>query len=253
MLICEFNELMGKKVFSESPSMKSKPSFRLAGFTDIEDIFLQLFAALTGKPFLQTKGIVKNATEIEGILRDKQKGDVVKFLDEYNIVALFNEKQMIKDLSAQVDTDIHTYGILLALAEILDPDEKIEELSLGAGTGGKPFDVKTTKRVAEFKFAEWTKSRNAIRQNGIFKDFLELALRDDCGDRQKYIYCYSANAVIKFLANSRRSLDSVLSRNTKHKKYPDIETEYGIVKDFYDKHKSKVIIFELKQVLGLGD
>ena len=67
---------------------------------------------------------------------------------------------------------IHVYGILLALSKIMDDGEVIEYLSLGAGNTGKAFDVATSKRIAEFKFAKWDDGSNTIWQNSIFKNFI---------------------------------------------------------------------------------
>lgn len=42
MLICEFNALMSKKVFSEQPILLSKPSFALRDFHEVEKEFIRV-------------------------------------------------------------------------------------------------------------------------------------------------------------------------------------------------------------------
>jgi len=253
MLVHEFSALMGKTVFEHLPSIRSKPSFEFVGFLEIENEFIRLYSEISNRPFSKKQSMTEQITGIEQSFQNKNKDEVMEYLKQYNIPALFAEKLLIKSLSAQIDVAIHAYGILLALPQVLDNDEKIEYLSLGAGNTGKPFDVSTSKRVAEFKFSKWSESRNAIRQNNIFKDFLELALSDENSGRKKYIYCYSAAAIIKFLSSSRRNLESVLSRNSINKKHEEYQQRYNTVKDFYNDFKDEVQIVDLENLLGQGE
>ena len=92
---------------------------------------------------------------------------------------------------------------------------------------------------------------NTIRQNGIFKDFLELAINTKSDGKVKQIYCLSAADVIKFLSNSERSLASVLSRNPMNKKHPDIQERYKTVKAFYHAYKNEVKIIELQDFINI--
>src|SRR5262245_43033610 len=61
----------------------------------------------------------------------------------------------VKRLAGQINVVIHAAGILMCLPRILEPDETVEYVSLGAGNTGRPFDLETNKRVAEFKFIRW--------------------------------------------------------------------------------------------------
>src|SRR5438552_3747247 len=58
----------------------------------------------------------------------------------------------LKNLAGQINVLIHAAGILTALPSILEDREVIQSLSLGAGNTGRPFDLETNRRVAEFKF-----------------------------------------------------------------------------------------------------
>ena len=106
---------------------------------------------------------------------------------------------------------IHAIGILLCLPHILEPDERVQYLSLGAGNTGKAFDLETDRRVAEFKFIHW-RGADAVRQNGLFKDFYLLA--EDPTTKQKLLYVLEEERPRSFL-NGRRSLNSIMSTNRK--------------------------------------
>jgi hypothetical protein len=188
--------------------------------------------------------------EIERTFQTKGKNEITDYLFQHRISDLFIEKIQIKQLSAQVDVAIHAYGILLALSKILEDGENIEYLSLGAGNTGRAFDVVTSKRIAEFKFAKWDDGSNTIRQNTIFKDFLELAINTESNGKVKFIYCLSAVEVKRFLSNSERSLASVLSRNPINKKYPEYQEKYKTVKAFYHAFMTEVKIIELADYIN---
>jgi HAMP domain-containing protein len=81
----------------------------------------------------------------------------------------------LKRLAGQVNVAIHAAGILLCLPHILQAEERVEYVSLGAGNTGREFDLETTRRIAEFKFIHWRGGPESIRQNGLFKDFYLLA------------------------------------------------------------------------------
>lgn len=84
----------------------------------------------------------------------------------------------VKKAAGQINVIIHSLGILLSLPHILQPDEIVDALSLGAGNTGKDFDLVTNTRIAEFKFIQWQGGPESIRQNSIFKDFFYLAEED---------------------------------------------------------------------------
>jgi len=249
MLVYEFNALMKKKVFDHLPSISSNPSFDFVGFFEVENEFLQLYAEISKQPFIEKQSMTEQIAEIERRFQNKSKIEVLDYLKNHNISALFAEKLFIKNLSAQIDVAIHAYGILLALPQILDFDEKIEYLSLGAGSTGKRFDVSTSKRIAEFKFSKWSESHNTLRQNNLFKDFLELALNIDNNGKKKYLYCYNAATIIKFLSSSKRNLESVIYRKSVSEKYKEYRQRYKTVKDFYSDFKSEVEIVDLEDLL----
>ena len=154
----------------------------------------------------------------------------------------------LKKAAAQINVIIHAVGILLALPRILDDDEYIEYLSLGAGNTGRRFDLETNSRVAEFKFISWQGGAEAIRQNSLFKDFYELA--EYAEDKKRCLYVLGKKVPLRFL-NGSRAIKSVLSRNNKlsqefSEKYGD---RFKVVNDYYQYKKEAVIIEDIASIL----
>lgn len=196
--------------------------------------------------------VLKNKIdEMENDLSGKKNSDVKAVLQKQDFPGLLEEAMKLKELSTQVDTAIHAYGILTALPKILEGNEIIESLSLGAGNRKGDFDLRTSKRIAEFKFALWDDGSNTIRQNNIFTNFLELAINEKYNNREKYLYCLSYADVIKFLSTSNRNLISVLSKNSIGKKYAEHSYRYKTVKAFYDAHKGIVKIEDLNKYINI--
>jgi hypothetical protein len=150
----------------------------------------------------------------------------------------------IKKLAGQVNVVIHGVAILATLPLILDEDEQIMYLSLGAGNTGRMFDLETNKRVAEFKFINWQGGAEAIRQNSLFKDFYNLVEYQT--DKQRYLYVIGTKIPLRFF-NSRRAIKSVLSRNNKLEKefFAKYGGQFQVVSDYYDYYKDKVRLVDI--------
>jgi hypothetical protein len=98
------------------------------------------------------------------------------FLIEYRAErAVLTAATDVKRLVGQINVMIHALGILLCLPHVLEGDENVQYLSLGAGNTGCPFDLETDRRVAEFKFINWRGGPESIRQNSVFKDLFMMA------------------------------------------------------------------------------
>ena len=128
----------------------------------------------------------------------------------------------------------------MLLPDILEEDEIVTSLSLGAGSSEtKRFDLETSHRVAEFTFIEWTGSDNT-RWQKIFKDFYRLAEFDT--KKSKELWLTDDAYVLKYL----RSGSSIRSATHKHRdfwenfltKYPAIKT----VRDYYRMREDAVKI-----------
>lgn len=154
----------------------------------------------------------------------------------------------IKGVVGQIDVMIHAVGILVSLPYILDPTERVESLSLGAGNTGKDFDLETNKRVAEFKFIRWRGGSESIRQNQLFYDLFKLAEQETA--RRRCLYVIGKEHPLRFL-NGRRALSSVLTKNQAirdrfREKYGD---RFAVASDYYDHVKDLVELCDLREAV----
>jgi hypothetical protein len=154
---------------------------------------------------------------------------------------------IVKSLTGEINVLIHALGILLTLPHILVPGETVLSVSLGAGTGGRPYDLETTYRVAEFKFTRW-RGHDAVRQRELFADFVNLA--EDDSDRWRVLYV-TGSLPERFLKNSRRRLASVCERRPEIMRritslYGD---RYRTVRDYTSDRGHRVEIVDLEPIL----
>lgn len=157
---------------------------------------------------------------------------------------------IVKDAARQIDEVIHATGILKFLPNILQADEIIESLSLGAGSTGKRFDLVTNLRIAEFTFTNWKGGSETIRQNRLFQAFYNLA--EYATQKKRYLYVLDSSIPLKFL-DSGRSIESALSnprlRNDFQKKYG---TRFVLVREYYNHRKDTVEIVDLFELTRKG-
>ena len=155
---------------------------------------------------------------------------------------------LVKRTAGEINVVIHALGILLLIPALLDEGERVEYLSLGAGNTGRPFDLETDRRIAEFKFSHWQGGADTIRQNSLFKDFFQLA--EYATTKQRVLYVLDRELHLRFL-HGRRALDSVLSKNAKVK--DDFRALYGdrlaTVRDYYLHRRDIVEIVDVGPLL----
>ncbi|MGV7122355.1 hypothetical protein [Sphingopyxis sp. 550A] len=152
-------------------------------------------------------------TRLESSIRGVTAADCAGFLNGVDADRdVLSAAAELKRQAGQINVTIHALGILLCLPHLLRPGEQVEYVSLGAGNTGRAFDLETNMRVAEFKFINWRGGSETIRQNGVFKDYLMLALSPS--KKQKDLYLLGTGHALKFLRGGR-AMSSVLSRNEK--------------------------------------
>jgi hypothetical protein len=155
----------------------------------------------------------------------------------------------VKKALGQINEVIHAVGILLLLPKLLERNEVIEYLSLGAGNTGKGFDLETNIRIAEFKFISWKGGSEAIRQNQLFKDFLYLAEADT--NKKRCLYVFGLEYPLKFLNGKRAIYSSVCSRNAKLAR--DFNEKYGSkferVYEYYAFRKHLIEIIDINRLM----
>ena len=203
--------------------------------------------------FSSQSGLTKRIAQIEAKLMSKDKETVTRFLNNEGIEEKVLEGALrIKEISGQINVVVHALGILTALPYILDEDEEISYLSLGAGNTGRDFDLETNKRIAEFKLINWQGGAEAIRQNGLFIDFYNLAEHET--NKRKCLYVIDRKYPLRFL-NGGRALTSVLSKNQKvaNKFFSKYGDRYRVVSEYYNDFSQKVEILDLRDYIDVFD
>ena len=128
--------------------------------------------ALHALETFQGDSLTESLSHIESSIIGSGTDDVEGFCADRGINDTLMESAIaVKRVAGQINVIIHAAGILRSLPGILEPEEKVESVFLGAGNTGRQFDLETNIRVAEYKFIDWQGGPESIRQNGIFKDF----------------------------------------------------------------------------------
>jgi hypothetical protein len=157
--------------------------------------------------------------------------DGLNWKDEAVTIELLMAALRLKRAAGQINTIIHAIGIVLLLPDLLDKDEKLESLSIGAGNRGKKgkgFDLVTSKRIAEFTFIQW-QGEDSARQRKLLGDFRKLA---ECEtSKRKYLYVLGT-LPLRFLAESQKSIENGPR-----------------VRDYYDLHKELVRVENIEPIL----
>lgn len=206
--------------------------------------------ALSTLASFQGDSLTESLSKIESEVIGSSLENISNFCTEKGIDNSFMESALtVKQLAGQINVIIHAGGILKSLDGILEDGEVVESVSLGAGNTGRKFDLETNLRVAEYKFIDWKGGAESIRQNGIFKDFYELA--EYPTNKSKYLYVVGTKYPMKFF-NGGRALTTVLSRNQRVLHH--IQSVYGEsinkVSDYYALKKNEVAIVDVSPFIG---
>lgn len=205
---------------------------------------IRLLSRFTGTDLTHTLG------RIEGTIRGVTAEDCSAFLEGAGAGReVLSAAAEMKRLAGQINVTIHALGILLCLPHILEPGERVEYVSLGAGNTGRQFDLETNLRVAEFKFIRWRGGAELIRQNSIFKDYVLLAEHPTV--KRKHLYLLGTEHALKFLRGGR-ALSSVLSRNDKLQKMfsERFGDQFRTVRDYFAAHGGAVQIEDVSPWLS---
>jgi len=206
--------------------------------------------ALKALEAFQGDSLTMSLASIESSIIGSGSAELRSFCQERLIDSSFMESALlVKKVAGQINVVIHAAGILCSLPHILEPEEEVLYVSLGAGNTGKKFDLETNLRIAEYKFIDWRGGSEAIRQNSLFKDFFYLAEYET--KKRKYIYVVGTSMPLRFL-NGGRALASVLDRyatilNCLREKYG---TDVATVRDYYQLKKNEVEIVDVSPYVG---
>ena len=187
---------------------------------------------------------------IEKQLTGADASGVQSFYPTFGLTSdLLKSAITIKQEFGQINVLIHAVAILLSLPHILEEDEVVQSLSLGAGnTTGRRFDLETNLRIAEFKFSKWQGGKDAMRKKTFFKDFFNLAEYES--PKQKYLYVLNTKFPLSFL-ESEESLINVMNRNNNllsefQARYDD---KFQKVKEYYEYRKSEVHLVGVSEII----
>jgi len=157
--------------------------------------------------------LTKRVGTLEAAAQNRSGKEIAAWLQQEKVADdLWASARTIKAMAAQINTLLHAVGILISLPYILDDDEVVGRLSLGAGNTGRDYDLETNRQVAEFKFIDWRGGAESIRQNGVFFDVFGLVNAET--KKRRVLYLLGTEHAERFL-NGGRAIASVLSRNTK--------------------------------------
>jgi len=208
----------------------------------------ELNTLITAIQNFENHNLRKRIAELERDADHQTSAQIAQMLKENDInEVLLDNAFQLKKVAGQINVIVHTVGILLTIPYILEEDEIIDYLSLGAGNTGRNFDLETDKRVAEFKFIQWRGGSDTIRENSLFKDLYNLVEYDT--QKAKYMYVIGKDIPLNFLYG-RRAISSVLSRNTRL--WEDFQESYGerykTVREYYTDKKDAVFLEDLREV-----
>lgn len=206
-------------------------------------------AAKSLTDFYGGTALTQKISQLESCVAGTCTGDLSPLLcDEGICRGVLDSAFLFKSVAGQINVVIHAVAVLVSLPYILEEGEIVQYVSLGAGTGGKGFDLETDMRVAEFKLIQWQGGPEPIRQNQLFKDFFNLA-EHEC-DKRRCLYVLGTDHPLRFL-NGNRALDSILSRNeaTRRAFYDKYDDRYRVVCEYYDDTKHLVEIIDLTEMV----
>ncbi|MDP1794368.1 MAG: hypothetical protein Q8K63_09560 [Acidimicrobiales bacterium] len=154
--------------------------------------------------------------------------------------------RVAKRAAAQVDVVLHAAGILHALPHVLDDDEVVEYVSLGAGNTGRAHDLETDRQVAEFKFINWAGGAETVRQDTLLIDLFNLATASTT--KRRVMYVTGIDVPLHWLETSKRLTRECLARK---RRIPGrFDAHYGpdghpYVRDFWAHIKDLVALTDL--------
>jgi hypothetical protein len=192
-----------------------------------------------------TAKIARLETELPG----HGKGSLSTVLEQEAVTeTALASAQTVKAAVGQINVLIHAIGILVSLPYLLEEDEVVESLSLGAGNTGRAHDLETTRQIAEFKFIEWKGGAESIRQNGLFVDLFNLASANT--SKRRVMYVIGREHPERFLRN-RRAIESVLSKNKSvATRFAALHGDtYRTVDQYYATISHTVELVDLKEVV----
>ena len=216
----------------------------LTAQAELTDAVAQLASFLRAVPL--TEAIAGLERDLEG----RTAGDVGAVAASGGISpSLLTAGLTVRESFGRLNDLIHAAAITLALPHLLEDGEQITARpSLAAGNDpGRPFDVETNRRVAEFKLSRWRGS-DAMRKRQTFKDLVMLAA--DRSGRQADLFVVGTEPG-RFLRTSRSTAAWGLDRTPHARRVFD--ESFGSadisIAEFTASHAAHVRVTDLGAVL----
>ncbi|EDY45318.1 hypothetical protein [Streptomyces sp. SPB074] len=162
--------------------------------------------------FLSRRPLTEALASLEHRLEGADGAGARRVAEEGHVVPeLLASALTVRESLGRINDLIHACGILLVPPHILREGEHLTvRPSLGAGNDpGRPYDLETDQRVAEFKLARWRGS-DAMRKRQAFKDLVMLAA--DTSGRRAELFVLGPEPG-RFLTTSTSSAAWALDRS----------------------------------------
>lgn len=127
--------------------------------------------------FLRADTLTAAIGRLEYALEGAGRAEAVQAAQAAGVTAdLLAAALTVRARLGRINDLVHAAGIALAIPGLLEDEERIiTRPSLAAGNDAtRPYDLRTDRRAAEFKFAQW-KGADAMRKRQTFKDLVLLA------------------------------------------------------------------------------
>jgi hypothetical protein len=215
-----------------------------------DNVSIDLNAAIEAlQRFAMPRQLTQRISSLEGSLAGANRVEAIERIENEGVdLTMLKGAFELKKIAGEVNVAIHALGILASLPYILQPHERIIDLSLGAGNTGRNHDLETDLQIAEFKFIKWRGGAEAIRQNSLFVDIFRLAEHDT--DRRRVVYLTSLDHPLRFL-HGRRALTSILSGHSVIADRLDsiYGSQFSVVSEYWNSVDGRVELVDLSLIV----
>jgi hypothetical protein len=201
-------------------------------------------------PLLDRGSLTSSIADLEHQLDGRRASEIPTILDGFGIAPGVLEAALVaRDRLGRINDIIHAIAIVVVLSTILEPEETMMRPSLAAGNDpGRPFDVQTDRRIAEFKLSRWD-GHDTARKRALVKDLVHLAAEGS--SRRAQLYVLDASPA-RFLRESRSTIAWAVDRLPATRalyldRFGDLETT---ISDFYMERARHVEIVDIRAQLG---
>jgi hypothetical protein len=213
------------------------------GAVDLSESFAALLTFAGGS-------LTKTVADLEQSFQQSDAPGIQAALDQRRITAGALEAGLVaRDHLGRLNDIVHAAAITAVLPLLLEPDERVEFVSLAAGNSpNRPFDLATDRRIGEFKLSRWD-GHDTARKLHLTKDLVHLAA--DVSGRRAQLFVLDQRP-IQFAVKSKSPIANLLRR------FPAtlelFKAEFGdptvSISQFRSAAAARVEIIDLRPILG---